>query len=815
MTDIARLGFSADTAELKKAKADLEALVPSANKAADAARKVGAATDAAAPKTSKLGAAAGGAAAGTTKLGAAATGVASNLSKIPAAANGATTSLNRLGNAANDNINRLQSTPGNVAAQFQDIGVTAAAGMNPMLIALQQGTQLSAAMTGGIGTLWAGIKQLLNPMSLLTIAVVAVIAVVIQMAMEFFAAGKEAKTLSERIDDVQFSSYALSDAQSILGGVIDMTTGKINTQSNALIALARAQAIAGRIKAQAERAEARNSLVEMNRGEMELVGGFGGGISFQRQYSAEGNIAGLVASGVYTYDQGIKKLDELLEKKQITEDKFLEAAQSIVKFGVADENKKVFEDSLELLNGQISGNEYLLKPEKPKARRSGKSEAEKLAEAYGDIVVRAKAAAAALRVEEQALGMSEAAALAYRNEQDLLAQATAKGIMLTADQANELRNLAAAITDAEVAKEIALMTKAFEDQQRTLSDNAALIGLTGRDLDYVQTYQNMLNDAIERGIPITEEYNQKLRERAGLIADMTGDNREAEFMSDIVKGHERNIDALRREAGEYGLTGAALTAYRYETDLLLDAKRQGIVLSQTDIDLIRQQAAEYGELTEAIRKQSEELEFRKDVFRGVLGDMVSGLQQGKTVWEAFGDAVLRVVDRIIQKLLDLATDQMFDQLLNLAGSVGGALGGGGSKSVGNVGGGIKSIVKNADGNAFDNSGITRFAKGGAFTNGIYDSPTLFKFAKGGALGEMGEAGPEAVMPLKRGPDGSLGVQVHGTGGPQEVHVVVTTNDERFDAYTDERISDAAPSIMEGSVALTSKRGSFRQSRSLA
>jgi hypothetical protein len=56
-----------------------------------------------------------------------------------------------------------------------------------------------------------------------------------------------------------------------------------------------------------------------------------------------------------------------------------------------------------------------------------------------------------------------------------------------------------------------------------------------------------------------------------------------------------------------------------------------------------------------------------------------------------------------------------------------------------------------------------FAKGGAFSNSIVSSPTLFKFADGGTTrtGLMGEAGPEAIMPLKRGSDGSLGVQASG------------------------------------------------------
>jgi hypothetical protein len=63
----------------------------------------------------------------------------------------------------------------------------------------------------------------------------------------------------------------------------------------------------------------------------------------------------------------------------------------------------------------------------------------------------------------------------------------------------------------------------------------------------------------------------------------------------------------------------------------------------------------------------------------------------------------------------------------------------------------------AKGATFAN-GIAKFASGG-----IVNSPTMFKFADGGTTrtGLMGEAGPEAIMPLKRGSDGSLGVQATG------------------------------------------------------
>lgn len=63
-----------------------------------------------------------------------------------------------------------------------------------------------------------------------------------------------------------------------------------------------------------------------------------------------------------------------------------------------------------------------------------------------------------------------------------------------------------------------------------------------------------------------------------------------------------------------------------------------------------------------------------------------------------------------------------------------------------------------NGAAFD--GVSAFAKGGSFTNGTYNTPTLFKFGAGGKFGVMGEAGPEAVMPLSRDSSGRLGVSLH-------------------------------------------------------
>jgi phage-related minor tail protein len=88
--------------------------------------------------------------------------------------------------------------------------------------------------------------------------------------------------------------------------------------------------------------------------------------------------------------------------------------------------------------------------------------------------------------------------------------------------------------------------------------------------------------------------------------------------------------------------------------------------------------------------------------------------------------------------------------------------------------GLSGIFDNlfADGAAFDRGRVTAFARGG-----IVDRPTLFPMANGAGL--MGEAGPEAVMPLKRLGDGKLGVRAEiATQSASAADVTVNVYDNR-------------------------------------
>lgn len=93
----------------------------------------------------------------------------------------------------------------------------------------------------------------------------------------------------------------------------------------------------------------------------------------------------------------------------------------------------------------------------------------------------------------------------------------------------------------------------------------------------------------------------------------------------------------------------------------------------------------------------------------------------------------------------------------------------------------------------DAPAVTPFADGG-----VIAAPAYFTGA-GGGLGLMGEAGPEAILPLRRGADGSLGVSVSG-GAPPGGTVVFNVTAADAESF---RRSEAALSAM---LARAARRG---------
>lgn len=190
------------------------------------------------------------------------------------------------------------------------------------------------------------------------------------------------------------------------------------------------------------------------------------------------------------------------------------------------------------------------------------------------------------------------------------------------------------------------------------------------------------------------------------------------------------------------------------------------------------------------KKVSSSIDDAKSVFKGFVSDFMSGIRQGKGVWESFANAANNALDKIIDKLLNNLIDAIFTVNKTASTATTGAGGGGG----GGLLGGILSLfggIFSAKGNVFDRSGVTMFAKGG-----VVDKPTAF--AHGSGVGVMGEAGAEAIVPLKRGRDGSLGVQMHSAsaGATQNnftfapVIQTQSTGNDAQDQRNAGRVSDA-------------------------
>lgn len=159
-------------------------------------------------------------------------------------------------------------------------------------------------------------------------------------------------------------------------------------------------------------------------------------------------------------------------------------------------------------------------------------------------------------------------------------------------------------------------------------------------------------------------------------------------------------------------------------------------------------------------------------FEGELAKMAQSLvfttREVSSLASGFSSGLRRAFDGLVfdgkrlSETLDEVAQSMIDTVYNVAitpvqNAVGGALAQG-------LNGLLSGMMPFADGAAFSQGRVMPFAKGG-----VVAGPTQFPMR--GATGLMGEAGPEAIMPLTRGPDGRLGVQAQG-GGVRPVTVVM-------------------------------------------
>jgi tape measure domain-containing protein len=188
------------------------------------------------------------------------------------------------------------------------------------------------------------------------------------------------------------------------------------------------------------------------------------------------------------------------------------------------------------------------------------------------------------------------------------------------------------------------------------------------------------------------------------------------------------------------------------------------------------------------------------------------LGEGEQAADAMGRALAQMAQQILRQLPTLFLQAGLQLIVNGQWPLGlGFIAAAGSTALisGYVDGATSAAKKeakeNAKGGVYDEYGraAREYAAGGAFTNRVVSQPTYFRY--GGGLGVMGEAGPEAIMPLTRGNDGRLGVSAAGmAGGGAAVYVIIQN-------YTSEEVRTEESSDSSGNQIRKIIIGAVKQS----
>ena len=355
----------------------------------------------------------------------------------------------------------------------------------------------------------------------------------------------------------------------------------------------------------------------------------------------------------------------------------------------------------------------------------------------------------------------------------------------------------------------------------TKQAETAALGQNAREAARLKHEQELLNKAANDNTVMSAAQVAQLKELAGAMADADAKFAGAKFMDDANKKAQEFVASQQLERETLFMTQEAALAYRYEQEWLNAAKQQGIDLTQAEIDKLRELAGQMASQKVATDQLKDAMDFGKQVFKGFFSDLREGLMNGKSLWESFGNAAMNVLNRIAEKLLEFAATKIWEAAFpgggggGAGGGLGGILasifgGGAGAGATAFAGSGGGFFAGGASfGSSLGGSLSLGFANGGAFSagkvipfasGGVVSRPTLFPMASGAGL--MGEAGPEAIMPLRRGRDGRLGVAAGGGGQrPVIVQVMGDADWVRVTAQGEavKVVRDAAPAIEKNAV----------------
>jgi lambda family phage tail tape measure protein len=304
-------------------------------------------------------------------------------------------------------------------------------------------------------------------------------------------------------------------------------------------------------------------------------------------------------------------------------------------------------------------------------------------------------------------------------------------------------------------------TDALKQQNKELSDSNALQTLRNRLT--LEGVSPALIELEERLLGNRQKQNEAQAKYNTLIANEKDPATRAELTNSLAQQNEFYAEQARLLRDAAAAKETFDKAMRTRQD-----ERIGLGL--------REGAEAYVQSIGTMREATAQL--AQTGIKGVEDAIFSLVTTGTANFQEFAASILKDTARMIIQQMVLRS------IMQIIGAV--APGGGGfGKGYFDPMTGLGTAGPNfgfARGGVFGANSIQPFAMGGTFPRnvtayamgGIVDKPTLFPFANGGAgrLGLMGEAGPEAIMPLRRLPSGRLGVEAGGGGTGVVVNVNV-------------------------------------------
>ncbi|GAA2817278.1 tail length tape measure protein [Aminobacter aminovorans] len=538
--DVAALGLAVDSSQVDKGTIALNHLTNSAKRAEAAASGMASGAATAKAASASMAVAAGAAAKSmglwTDKAGklrntlgqfataeeraqAAALATAGALDAQSAAALRAASAAGKFNAAANDNVAMVgRFNTANIAAQFQDIAVSAQMGMGALQIGLQQGTQLAAvisSMENPVRGLGAAFLSVLSPVSLLVIGLTTLVAAGLQFIDWTKVGAGLLRGLADGLDliapyaltaaaalTLMFAPAILSGAAALTTAVVGLGLAAMRAAASFTIAWLAALGPAGWFFLALGAA---SLAIYAFRDDLAEILGFD---IVDKAKAGANAITGVLVGAFKAADVVWSKFPDVMgEVGQLAMHKFMEQVrwglrQLVVEVNVA---LKQISENLGVALPNLGSPNKLFPPQKAPAvsdrgnaamdaaleayksaqgvdyigefggaisrgasaasdklrelagslgevedkTKKSKSETERLAERYNDILLGAEGFIASQMAEKDALLLTEEAANALRYEQDLLNEAMQAGITIDAAKAAELKSYAAAMAGAE------------------------------------------------------------------------------------------------------------------------------------------------------------------------------------------------------------------------------------------------------------------------------------------------------------------------------------------------------------------------------